>query len=110
MPELPHRSRRGHAAGSIAQLNGDYHYPQTGLDSNQLETLEFIGMFSAPLPDSSARLDALPRIDDTSASLRVRARAYLHANCAMCHRPNGPGQGSEDFRYWVRQHRSGRST
>ncbi len=97
-----HTEAAGRTLGlEIAQLNGDHHYPQTGLDGNQLETLEFIGMFDAPLPDAPVRLDALPHIDDTGASLEDRARAYLHANCAMCHRPNGPGQGPEDFRYWL---------
>ena len=85
----------------IAQLNGDYTYPSSGLTGNQLETLEFIGMFDAPLPDHHSNLDALPDIGDSSASLEDRARGYLHANCSMCHRPNGPGQGPEDFRYWL---------
>ena len=85
----------------VAQLNGDILYPQTGLIGNELETLEFVGMFDAPLPAAPDNLDRLPRIDDGNATLEDRARAYLHANCAMCHRPNGPGQGSEDFRYWL---------
>jgi uncharacterized repeat protein (TIGR03806 family) len=103
-----HSAAAGRTLGlEVAQLNGDYHYWETGLDSNQLETLEFIGMFDAPLPDSPARLDALPHIDDQSASLDDRARAYLHANCAICHRPGGPGQGPEDFRYWLPTYRIG---
>ena len=28
-----------------------------------------------------------------------RARGYLHANCSICHRPDGPGQGPMDFRF-----------
>ena len=31
----------------------------------------------------------------------ARARAYLHANCSICHRPEGPGQGPQDFRYFI---------
>ena len=97
-----HTSVSGRSLGpEIAQLNGEITYPSTGVTANQLETLEYIGMLDAPLPDVPANLDALPEITDTSFGLEERARGYLHANCAMCHRPNGPGQGPEDFRYWI---------
>lgn len=97
-----HTDAAGRSLGpEIAQLNGDAHYPLTGITANQLETLEYIGMFDAPLPDTPANLDALPDIADTTFGLEERARAYLHANCAMCHRPDGPGQGPEDFRYFL---------
>jgi mono/diheme cytochrome c family protein len=97
-----HTGAAGRTLGlEVAQLNGNLLYPTTGRTGNQLETLEFIGMFDAPLPDAPVNLDALPHINDTRATLEDRSRAYLHANCAMCHRPNGPGQGPEDFRYWL---------
>ncbi|HEX5788080.1 MAG TPA: PQQ-dependent sugar dehydrogenase [Woeseiaceae bacterium] len=97
-----HTAASGRSLGlEIAQLNSNHTYLSSGLTGNQLETLEFIGMLSAPLPDAPANLDRLPRIDNAGASLEARARGYLHANCAMCHRPNGPGQGPEDFRYWL---------
>ncbi|MBN8281208.1 MAG: hypothetical protein J0M16_11405, partial [Gammaproteobacteria bacterium] len=35
---------------------------------------------------------------DGSAALAERARAYLHTNCAQCHRPGGPTPSSLDFR------------
>jgi hypothetical protein len=34
-----------------------------------------------------------------SAALGARARAYLHTNCANCHRPSGPAPSDLDFRY-----------
>lgn len=49
-----------------------------------------------PAPSS---LPALARPDDDAAPLEARARAYLHANCAQCHRPTGPGNASIDLRW-----------
>jgi mono/diheme cytochrome c family protein len=43
----------------------------------------------------------LARIDDENASLGLRARSYLHANCSHCHRPGGPGRGAMDMRFWA---------
>jgi mono/diheme cytochrome c family protein len=36
---------------------------------------------------------------DATAPLDARARAYLHTNCAHCHRPNGPAPTALDLRY-----------
>ena len=80
-----------------AQLNRDAVYPSTNRLSNQLATLDHIGMFSAPLGVLPA--DA-PRLSDPAGtdSLEAKARGYLHANCAHCHRPMGGGQGTLDLR------------
>ena len=90
------------AGGTIgletAQLNGDGVYPSTNRRSNQLATLDHIGMFSTPLAQAPA--DA-PRLADPESKdpLEARARSYLHANCSHCHRPMGGGQGTMDLRY-----------
>jgi uncharacterized repeat protein (TIGR03806 family) len=90
------------AGGTIgletAQLNGDAVYPSTNRLSNQLATLDHIGLFSAPL--SQAPSD-LPRLVDPAGTdaAPLRARSYLHANCSHCHRPMGGGQGMMDLRY-----------
>src|SRR5262249_25972290 len=42
---------------------------------------------------------SLPAPSDTTQPTEARARAYLHANCAFCHRPQGPGRGVADFRF-----------
>ncbi len=89
------------AGGTIgletAQLNRDAVYPSTNRIANQLATLDHIGLFATPLPSAG---DA-PRLSDPagSDSLEDRARSYLHANCAHCHRPMGGGQGMLDLRY-----------
>jgi hypothetical protein len=72
-----------------AQLNGDHRYPVSGRTSNQLLTLAAIGVFSAPLPRPPAEMTALPAPTGDGASVDLRARSYLHANCAICHRPMG---------------------
>lgn len=81
------------AGGSLGpetgQLNRTFHYASTGRDANQLATLEAIGVFATPIGDP-ASLTAYPAVDG-SAPVEDRARAYLHANCAMCHRPDEDG-------------------
>ncbi len=95
-----HTGAAGFALGpEIAQLNKDITYPSTGRLANQLETIEHVMMFTAPLPAPASTLDALTDPEDTGAPLEPRARAYLHTNCAQCHRPNGPTPSSMDLRY-----------
>jgi len=79
-----------------AQLNHELTYEQQQRISNQLATFDHLGLFDKPLGDP-ALLPSLPGYDDP-APLETRARAYLHANCSICHRPNGTGQGMQDLR------------
>jgi len=91
-----HTRAAGRSLGlETAQLNGAITYPATGRRANQLDTLEAIGAFTAPLPATRPRL-----VDPsgTDGTLDDRARAYLHTNCAQCHRPGGPGRGTMDLR------------
>jgi uncharacterized repeat protein (TIGR03806 family) len=94
-----HTSQAGYSLGlETGQLNRAFDYPN-GRTANQLDTLGHIGLFDAPL-EPSAQLPVYARVDDTSRPLEDRARAYLHANCAGCHRsPNGTFGGKPDFRY-----------
>jgi uncharacterized repeat protein (TIGR03806 family) len=103
-----HTAAAGRALGlEVGQLNGDSIYPTTNRLSNQLQTLEHIGMFNAPLGRPVNELIVYPDPFKTGeegaaavASLETRARAYLHANCSMCHRPNGgPERAPMDFRF-----------
>jgi uncharacterized repeat protein (TIGR03806 family) len=81
-----------------AELNRNFTYASTGRTANQLATLDAIGMFSAPLGNPSTH-PQLADPADTSASLSARARAYLHTNCAQCHRTGGPTPSAMDLRF-----------
>ncbi len=95
-----HTSAAGFSLGAeTAQLNRDFDYPSTGRRANQLATLDHVLLFSVPLPGPPAGLPALVDPGDTGASLADRARAYLHTNCAQCHRPGGPTPSTMDLRY-----------
>jgi uncharacterized repeat protein (TIGR03806 family) len=71
------------------QLNGDYKYPN-GITDNQLRVWNHLGLFDKPISEKWIFL--LPRLvamTDTHASLNLRVRSYLDANCSQCHRPGG---------------------
>jgi uncharacterized repeat protein (TIGR03806 family) len=82
----------------LAQLNADFVYASTNRLSNQLRTLEHIGMFASPLPGA---IETLPRLSAIGSQdpIEARARSYLHANCSFCHQPNGGGGGTLDLRW-----------
>jgi hypothetical protein len=95
-----HTSIAGFSLGAeTAQLNGHLTYPDTNRSANQPTTLAGVGMFGGPLPGTPASLPALPDPASSSEPLGNRARAWLHTNCAQCHRPSGPTPSSMDLRY-----------
>ncbi|MGI9292225.1 MAG: PQQ-dependent sugar dehydrogenase [Gammaproteobacteria bacterium] len=83
-----------------AQMNRKFTYPSTGLEAEQLTTLDAIMVFDAPLSGSP---QSLPRLPDpfvvSTGTLEDRARAYLHTNCSFCHRPGGGTTSNMDLRY-----------
>ena len=94
-----HTSAAGRSLGlETAQLNRSYTYPQTGRTANQLLTLNSIGLFNPSMADPTVQ-PTIPDPDNTSEPLATRARAYLHTNCAQCHRPGGPTSVNLDLRY-----------
>jgi hypothetical protein len=84
----------------IGQLNRDFVYTSTGRISNQLATLEHIGMLAAPLGAEPKTLPVLPSPSGTGPT-EARARSYLHANCSFCHRSDNvvSGGGAFDLRF-----------
>ena len=71
------------------QMNKDHNYG--GAVANQLDTLNHIGLFKKPITKPTKTLPKLVDYRDQSKPLAKRARAYLHANCAHCHRKWGGG-------------------
>jgi uncharacterized repeat protein (TIGR03806 family) len=71
------------------QLNRSMAYP-SGITDNELRAWNHLGLFAPALEESQiASYPKLARADDLTRSLEDRARSYLDANCAHCHRPNG---------------------
>ena len=71
------------------QLNRDFVYP-SGITDNELRAWNHIGLFDTHF--NEAALKKFPKLaatDDASRSIEDRARSYLDANCAHCHRPRG---------------------
>jgi uncharacterized repeat protein (TIGR03806 family) len=95
-----HSEAAGRSLGlELGQQNGDFVYTSTNRISNQLKTLEHIGMFSAPLGQPVDQIIAYPDPIGTAGTAEARARSYLHSNCSNCHRPKGPGGGDMDLRF-----------
>ena len=93
-----HTAQVGQVLGvRTAQLNGFHDYG--GVSAHQLETWNRLGLFTE---DIGGGFEEFPRWEDPadgSASLSGRARSYLAANCANCHRPGGLRRTEIDLRY-----------
>jgi uncharacterized repeat protein (TIGR03806 family) len=71
------------------QLNRSFTYP-SGVADNELRTWNHLGLFAPAFKDEEVfGFAALAAAGDTARSLQDRARSYLDANCAQCHRPGG---------------------
>jgi uncharacterized repeat protein (TIGR03806 family) len=64
---------------------------------NQITALSNAGYLSSSVSNVNT-MPAHPALNDTSASLEARVRAYLAINCSMCHQPGGAGLGNWDGR------------
>jgi mono/diheme cytochrome c family protein len=85
-----HTANAGYVLGvKTRQLNRNLAYP-SGITDNELRTWSHLDLFNARLDESEIKtFPALANQADTTRSLEDRARSYLDANCAHCHRPHG---------------------
>jgi uncharacterized repeat protein (TIGR03806 family) len=77
------------------QLNRAFAYP--ALTDNQLRAWNHVGLFTTDV----GAPDAYGALPDPAggAAVAARARAYLDANCAQCHRAGGPTPVNLDLRW-----------
>ena len=88
-----HVDAAGYVLGlNTAQLNRDIDGSNQIMQLMQKELLE--------LPESFDPTTAAKYVSphEPSAPINDRARVYLEVNCAMCHRPGGPGNANIDLR------------
>ena len=79
---------------TLGQLNRSIVYPTTSRSANQLDTWATLGLLTN-LPATRPQFSP----PTSSASLTERARSYLDATCAECHRPGGNTGDDMDLRY-----------
>jgi uncharacterized repeat protein (TIGR03806 family) len=73
--------------------------PLTGDTGDQIWQWSERGWFSESFtPEQIARLPRHPNLDDQTASLEDRVRAYLDVNCSNCHQPNSGIHANLDLR------------
>jgi uncharacterized repeat protein (TIGR03806 family) len=77
------------------QMNKDHDYG--GVVANQLGTLDHLKIFKSSLPKPPDELPRLADYRDATQDRHLRARAYIHANCAHCHRKWGGGNAEFDI-------------
>ena len=85
-----HTANAGFVLGvKTRQLNRDFTFP-SGVTDNELRAWNHAGLFDPGFDETMLpTFPRLARADDATRSLPDRARSFLDANCAQCHRPGG---------------------
>lgn len=96
---LCHTMSAKYALGvNTLQLNKDHTYG--AVVANQLSTFAHLGLFTRALPQPPEQLPRIVDYRDESQPIHLRARSYLHSNCAHCHQKWGGGNA--DFQTLAR--------
>ena len=91
-----HVDAAGYVLGlSTAQLNRN----SSGSDTNQILEWSKKGYIRLPKNLDLAQAPKFCSPTDESYDLETRARVWMDVNCAMCHRPEGPGNANIDLRF-----------
>ena len=99
-----HTHNAGFVLGlNTRQLNRPYNF-QENADTpnhtpNQIDMLRALGVFKNDVVKPSSELESFPNwkskagdiTGHNAGDITILARAYLDANCSMCHSPGGPG-------------------
>jgi mono/diheme cytochrome c family protein len=89
LPAESAAARSQRASGVAPEVQADWPQPE-GITDNQLRAWNHVGLFDTNLAESDIKnFPTLANAADTTRSLEDRARSYLDANCANCHRPRG---------------------
>lgn len=93
------------AAGAVLGLHMEQMQRSSDMfglgEVDQIAALEYLELFDRPVT-AADRVAPLAPIDDEAASIEYRARSYLAANCAGCHRPGGAAHTDVDLRMATR--------
>jgi uncharacterized repeat protein (TIGR03806 family) len=81
-----------------SQFNRTFNY--AGVIDNQLRSFNHVALFDSDIGAASQYV-AAAALDNSSIGAAQRARDYLDANCAQCHRPGGPTGVQLDLRAGV---------
>jgi uncharacterized repeat protein (TIGR03806 family) len=68
---------------------------------NQLRSYNNIRLFTSDIGNDYSEFPKLSNYYDEEETLEDRARAYLDANCANCHRPGSSGRTDMDLRFEI---------
>ncbi|MBD3289613.1 T9SS type A sorting domain-containing protein [candidate division KSB1 bacterium] len=95
---LCHTPAAGYLLGvRTAQINKKHLYDT--VEDNQLRSFNHIRLFTSDIGEDYSDFPKLPDPLNENETLESRARSYLDANCANCHRPEGTGRTNMDLRY-----------